>query len=102
MRSNEWFNYFASFPFHKHPKGRAISIISHVQKNNILREVECLGQGFMVVDPGCEYYDYPKTLYLNNVPYFLTNLRLSEQGSLSHRRGNIRGKIGNRDKELSQ
>lgn len=53
-----------------------ISIISLLHKNMILREIEFLSRGFILVEPGDEFSDYPKASFLNAVLCFLTNLRL--------------------------
>ena len=42
----------------------------------MLRGVEYLNQGFLLLEPECKFSDYPEALFLNVAPYFLTSLRL--------------------------
>ena len=68
--------YVTLFHFYKCSKGIGISVISLLDKNTILQEIEFLSQGFILVEPEVEFSNYPKASFLSVALYFLTNLRL--------------------------
>lgn len=57
--------YVTLFHFYKHSKGIGISVISLLDKNTILQEIEFLSQGFILVEPEVEFSNYPKASFLN-------------------------------------